>query len=291
MNKSFISLFFLCFFILFSCKKKKKETAIEYNAGKLTVVTDESFESVVNALTNGYVLSYPKTEIDVKVQKEDLALLDFLNRKNKVIVMSRELSDQEMSAYKEHVNEEFLPAPFAADAVLFVVLKDSERSSVGYDEIFRELNSKEKRIIFDGSNSSNLNFVAQSLGKKPADLKYSVISGNENVIEQLAKHPGRIGVVSLNTLSRPYDKKSQELRDKVKVLAVEKDGKVFKPSVTNLKAMEYPFTRVLYFLTNEGGFNIANGFVRFSCTQLGQIIVEKEGLQPYYIFEREVQMN
>jgi phosphate transport system substrate-binding protein len=55
--------------------------------------------------------------------------------------------------------------------------------------------------------------------------------------------------------------------------------------------MNYPFTRVLYFLTNEGNFNIANGFIRYSCTQLGQMIVQKEGLQPYNIYGREVQMR
>jgi phosphate transport system substrate-binding protein len=58
-----------------------------------------------------------------------------------------------------------------------------------------------------------------------------------------------------------------------------------------MRKMKYPFTRVLYFLTNEGNFNIANGFIRFSCTHLGQKIVQKEGLQPYNIYKREVQMR
>jgi len=48
---------------------------------------------------------------------------------------------------------------------------------------------------------------------------------------------------------------------------------------------------VLYFITNEGYYGLGNGFIRFSCQQLGQIIVEKEGLQPYNIFRREVQMR
>ncbi len=55
--------------------------------------------------------------------------------------------------------------------------------------------------------------------------------------------------------------------------------------------MKYPFVRTVYFLTNENGFGIAKGFLRFSCTQLGQIVVSKEGLQPYFLFSREVQMR
>lgn len=290
MGKSFLLFILSVTFLLVSCKKKKK-TDIEYNAGKLTIVTDESFQSVTTALADGYMLNYPETQLEVKTQKEDLALLDFLKKKNKLIVMSRELSKEEEAVYKEHIDKEIVPARFAADAVLFVVLKDDSRSSISYDNIVKELTSDKKNIIFDGSNSSNLNFVAQTIGKKPSELKYSVISGNQNVIEQLGNHPGRIGAVSLNTLSRPYDEKSVELRNKVKILAVEKQGKLYQPNMVGLKSMEYPFTRILYFLTNEAGFNIANGFVRYSCTQLGQMIVEKEGLQPYYIFNREVQMN
>ena len=58
-----------------------------------------------------------------------------------------------------------------------------------------------------------------------------------------------------------------------------------------IRNMKYPFTRILYFLTNEGNFGVGNGFIRFSCTQIGQIVVSNEGLQPYNIFKREVQMR
>jgi len=133
--------------------------------------------------------------------------------------------------------------------------------------------------------------VAQKLNKKPGELKFSIIPGSTNVIEELNKYPNKIGVIGLNTISRPYDKDAEKLRSMIKILPVKKDGKSFLPDADGLREMKYPFTRVLYFLTNEGSFNIANGFIRYSCTQLGQMIVEKEGLQPYNIYRREVQMR
>lgn len=77
----------------------------------------------------------------------------------------------------------------------------------------------------------------------------------------------------------------------VKVLPVVDKGKSYNADSEGLRTMKYPFTRVLYFLNNESGFNIANGFIRFSCTHLGQKIVQKEGLQPYNLYKREVQMR
>ncbi|MDH6251167.1 phosphate transport system substrate-binding protein [Chryseobacterium sp. H1D6B] len=288
-NSIKIVILFILSIITVGCKKEDKSPS--YHKGDLTILTDESFKSVTEALADGYMINYPETHIKVVTKKEDLGFLDLLNDKARIAVMSRELSPEEIKAYEEHVDLKFLPAKFAADAVIFIVPKDSPKESISMDEINKGMLSEDKEFIFDGTNSSNLNFVAQKLNKQPKDLKFSVIAGNENIIEQLNKYPNKIGVIGLNTFSRPYDKVSEKLKEMVKVLPVENKGKLYTADFDGLREMRYPFTRVLYFLTNEGNFNIANGFIRYSCTQLGQMIVQKEGLQPYNIFKREVQMR
>ena len=275
--------------IIVGCKKEDKSPS--YHKGDLTILTDESFKSVTEALADGYMINYPETKIKVVTRKEDLGFLDLLQGKARIAVMSKELSPEEVKAFEEQVDMKILPAKFAADAVVFVVPINSPKTSISMDEIRNGLQSDNKDFIFDGTNSSNLNFVAQKLKKQPKDLKFSVIPGSQNIIEELNKYPNKIGVIGLNTFSRPYDKTSEKLRELVKVLPVENNGKLYSADSAGLREMKYPFTRVLYFLTNEGNFNIANGFIRYSCTQLGQMIVEKEGLQPYNIYKREVQMR
>lgn len=289
--KSKTLLFFLGLLLFFfSCKKK--ETVVDNPVqGEITISTDESFKSVAEALTDRYMALYPNTKINLEIKKEDLGYLDLLDNKVRVIVMSRELSQKEKDAYKSKIDMDMVPARFAADAVVFIVPKSSTRTSISLNEIKEELNSDNKRIVFDGTNSSNLNFVAQKLNTTPDKLKFSIINGNKNVVEQLNSHPDKIGVISLNTISRPYDKESEELRNSVKLLSVTEGNKTLKPTIANIRNMSYPFTRVLYFLTNEPYFGLGNGLIRFSCMQLGQIVVSKEGLQPYNIFERQVQMR
>lgn len=283
-----IMLFFLSI-IAVGCKNEDKSPS--YHKGEMTILTDESFKSVTEALAEGYMINYPETKIKVSTKKEDLGFLDLLNDKARIVVMSRDLSPEEMKTYKERVDRNFLPARFAADAVIFIVPKNSAKESISMDEIDKGMQSENKEFIFDGANSSNLNFVAQKLKKHPKDLKFSIIPGNKNIIEELNKYPDKIGVIGLNTFSRPYDKESEQLRNMVKILPIESNGKLYNTDYENLRKMNYPFTRILYFLTNEGNFNIANGFIRYSCTQLGQMIVQKEGLQPYNLYRREVQMR
>lgn len=288
-NNFKVIILFVLSIVAVSCKKEDKSPS--YYKGDLTILTDESFKSVTEALADGYMINYPEAHLKVVTRKEDLGFLDLLKGKARVAVMSRDLSPEELKAFKEQVGSKFLPARFAADAVVFIVPKNSTRTSISMDEIQNGLLSDKKEFVFDGTNSSNLNYVAQKLKKQPKDLQFSVIPGSENIIEQLNKYPDKIGVIGLNTFSRPYDKTSEKLRDMVKVLPVENKGKLYTPDFAGLREMKYPFTRVLYFLTNEGNFNIANGFIRYSCTQLGQMIVQKEGLQPYNIYKREVQMR
>lgn len=282
----------ICFFVLMvSCKKKEVRLIDSPQQGEITMEVDESFASVSEALTDRYMALYPGTKINLEIKKEDFAFLDLLKGKTRVIVMSRDLSASEKEAYKKETSLDWLPAKFAADAVVFIVPKDSPRESISVEEIRKELTGNTKNIIFDGTNSSNLNFVAQKLSTTPDKLQFSIINGNKSIIEQLNKFPEKIGAIGLNTISRPYDPESELLRNSVKILKVVKDNKSYEPRIENLANMSYPFSRVLYFLTNEKYFGLGNGFIRFSCTQLGQIVVSKEGLQPYHIFRREVQMR
>jgi len=159
------------------------------------------------------------------------------------------------------------------------------------EDIKKGLLSENKTFVFDGNNASNLNFVADKFGFQASQMNYSIINGNENVVNELNKFPEKIGVISLNTMSRPYSKQAELLRDKVKVLAVRSGSTVYTVNAKNLSEMQYPLTRLVYFLNNEGGFGMAKGIIRFACTQKGQLVVEKEGLQPYNLFKREVEMK
>ena len=78
--------------ILVSCSKEKKQDIDNPNKGEITIEVDESFQSVTEALTERYMALNPQTKINLVVKKEDLALLDFFERKIRVVVLSRELS-------------------------------------------------------------------------------------------------------------------------------------------------------------------------------------------------------
>lgn len=286
MNKFFL-FFVIAIATLVSCKGDNKTN---YNKGELVVSVDPSSFDIADALSYRYMKAYPEAKITIKQQKEREGLKDLLEGRIGTIIMSRELSDGEKITFKQKYNFNPKPAYFAADALVFVVPKESSINTISVEEVKKMLTDGKRNLIFDGANGSNIDYIADRLGMKTADMQYSSLKTNEEIINDISQYNDHIGVVSLNTISRPYGEKAQVLRDKVKIITVsEKDGP-FSPERTNLKNMKYPFTRYLYFLTSEGNFGIANGFIRYSCTQIGQMIVDKNGLQPYNLYPREVRI-
>ena len=265
-------LYILSAFLVFSCKseeQKKEEATPLHTRGEITLQYDDSFVNIAEALSQRYVKVYPNAKINLKVSKEDQALEDLLNHKVDMIIMSRELTEKERKYWDAKTKLPWQPSYFAADAVCFVVNKNSEKQHVSLEEIKEMLKSGDKKLIFDGANTSNLNAVLQKLNLDLKDVKYSRLEGNENIIESLEKFSNHIGVVSYNTISRPYGERATELRE-------------------NIKTQKYPLTKLLYFLTDEGTFGVANGLIRYSCTDIGQKIVSREGLQPYNLYPRTI---
>lgn len=288
MNKVIIY-FFFAFNFFVSCAKDNTDNP---QTGSITVEADESFENISRVLKDRYMLFYPKTKINLITKKENVALQDLLHGKARVIVMSRELTDDEKKAFKQRFKAEVEPARFAADGLVFIVSKSSTLNSISVEDVKSRLQDGKNSLIFDGVNSANTSFIAKRLNLDPNHLKYSTLASNEEIVRNIDKYPNSIGVVGYNVLSRPHNKESKIFRESVKILPViDSKGKSVAISTQTLKNNTYPFTRVLYFLTNEAYFGLGNGFIRFSCSQPGQIIAKKQGLQPFYIIPREVKIT
>jgi ABC-type phosphate transport system substrate-binding protein len=125
--KNSIKLIMLFFVSIVAVGCKKEDKSPSYHKGEMTILTDESFKSVTEALAEGYMINYPETKIKVTTKKEDLGFIDLLNNKVRIAVMSRDLTPEEIKEYEKQIELKFLPAKFAADAVIFVVPKDSPK--------------------------------------------------------------------------------------------------------------------------------------------------------------------
>lgn len=287
MNKYFIYLLLSLFFI--SCGKEKEE-GISYHKGELTIAVDPSLLEVVDALSYRYMKIYENADIKIDTVKERVGLKGLLDRKYSTIVMSRPLTPTEVQSYKAEVGVDPIKGYFAAGAVIFVVPKDSQLKEISYKDIRKKLVDSSYSFLTNGANSGNTDFMAYKLDLPTTEMKIRPFKSDKEVIENLPKYKNAIGIIGLNTISRPYGSDAIALRDKIRILPVKKDSIALAPTKVNLKENTYPFTKIIYFLTTESGYGIAHGLMRYAANQAGQLIVQHNGLQMYYLYERRVRI-
>jgi len=87
--KNSVKLIMLLFISMIAINCKQEDKSPSYHKGDLTILTDESFKSVTEALAEGYMINYPETKIKVVTKKEDLGFLDLLQDKARIAVMSK----------------------------------------------------------------------------------------------------------------------------------------------------------------------------------------------------------
>ena len=269
---------------------KKKEA---YRKGKLVIATDPSFLNLGTTLVEIFHEAYPEAQVTFKPEVEDLVIADFVNGKVTMAMVSRDLTPEEAKILLNKTKIKYIPSQIACDASVFVVSKESTINQVSLSDIRTGITDSATKFIFDNGNSSNFNTVIRKSGVTiTKNHKIKALGDAEKVIDFVSKNKSHIGIIGLDILSDEDNPKVQELLSKIRILPVINDkNKLVEPSVPNLREGKYPFTKRIYLLNAEADFLVGSSFARFAGSQRGQLIVTKAGLQPYYLYERRVEMH
>ncbi len=275
-----------------SCSHPKDNDVVSVARGKITVTVDESFKPITDAQIVAYQAHYPEAEFNVIYTPEQKAINLMLSDSSDLAIVSRELTEEEQKYFTQR-NLKYLPGKMAVDAVTLIVNKANTRTSISIDEIENILKGNEStsKLIFDNSSSSNLNSMLKKFNITDINKKnIFAAKGTIDVFEQVQNNVNAIGLVGLNWISDVDDKNSMALKNSIKVLGVETMTHTIYPTVSTMKDQTYPFTKVIYLHTTQRDWGVAMGFVRFSCTQIGQLVVEKMGLQPFHLIPKNYQL-
>ncbi|RYU96996.1 PstS family phosphate ABC transporter substrate-binding protein [Emticicia agri] len=282
-----------CALLFFKCSKPDKPDLP--NDGEITIAADESLKPIVDAQVMAYNAHYPKAILHVKYMPEQKAMALLMQDSVDVAIGTREATDNEKAIFTSR-KIAYLPAKMALDGVALITNLSNplENISLGeLKEIFDGKSYTDYKLVFDNSNSSNLNYMIQKLNIK--DLKKANIfaaDGNKDVIDYIEKNPKAIGMIGGNWISDLDDQNSRTFISRVKVLGVSAAGQkaYYKPTTEALRARKYPLERRVYLHTMDH-YGLTKAFIRFCCAQIGQLVVEKSGLIPYFIYEKGVIIN
>lgn len=270
--------------IVISCVKKdkndpKSDTIIE---GKTTILVDETLMPIVEDQVTIFETQYD-AKITLLPKSEKESVIDFVNEKSGIIVLSRELNKEEIAIFNQKKIKPRTTA-FAIDAITFIKNTKSNDTLIDLKEVIDYLKGTKnsiKGLVFDNPNSSTVSYLCglAKIESLPSEGVFS-FKTNDEVIKHVSENDGMIGVVGINWLTQPKAA-MQKYVSSVKILSVKTaDNKYVYPSQENIGSRAYPLARVLYIINCQGYEGLGMGFASFIAGEIGQRIITQSGLSP-----------
>jgi len=253
--------------------------------GSTEVTVDETVKPIVDDQVAVFEGTYYEAKIAVKAKSEAEVVNDLLNQKAKVVVLTRDLSKDELQRFEKSKIKPRV-TPFAVDAIALISNKNNNDTLIALKTVIDFLqgkgNSTIKGLVFDNPNSSTVRYM-----KELAKIKDVPTAGvfsfktNDEVIKFVSENDGMIGIVGVNWLSQPSPNMLETIK-KINVLSVKglNDNNYYSPSQNDIAEEKYPLARDLFIINCQGYSGLGMGFSSFIAGDIGQRIVLKSGLMP-----------
>ena len=279
--------------------------------GTVAVSTDETFAPILQAQVDTFAKLYPNAHIKMSFQPEEKVMLDLINDKVKVAVVSRELNAAETAYF---VKQTIVPRTtrIGIDGLAVVLNRANPDSlftiaqladiftgkTANWSQVSGKRGLAAINVVFDANRSSTARFVRDSVTRGVALTKrVFAATSNPALLDYIATHPNAIGVVGVNWISDRDDPAAMTFFNKVRVAGITarpnpKPADYIQPFQVYLAEktpeqlaehedlQNYPLRRNLYVISREARAGLGTGFASFVAGKTGQLIFQKSGLLP-----------
>ena len=280
-------------------------------SGTVAVSVDETFAPILQAQVDTFAKLYPNAHVKMSFQPEEKVMLDLINDKIKVAVVSRELNAAEQADF---VKQTIVPRTtrIGIDGLAIVLNRtnpDSLLTVAQLGDIFTgktanwsQVSGKKGlttiNVVFDANRSSTTRFVLDSVTRGTALTKRAfAATSNPALLDYVASHPNAIGVVGVNWISDRDDPTAMKFLNKVRVASITSRPnpttndfiqpyqaylaeKTPEQLAEHVELQNYPLRRSLYVISREARAGLGTGFASFIAGKNGQLIFQKSGLLP-----------
>ncbi len=301
MHKLFFVLFFIVSCTDFSYNGKGEDIP---TAGNIEIGFERGDSMLVMQWLDQFHLQYPKSKIIPRFLNYSELVEMFKSDSLPGIFLHGKFSEEEMEWFKQKRNATVNEIVLGQSSVAFIANKNMPLEKLTRKNIieiyglgdepptkFIALSSFkgiEIRTIFDSAKAWN---VDSSILRKNR-VYFKELGSDQKVIDFVKSNPKYIGLVSLNSIADKKDPLAVENAKSIKVLKIESHtGEFHAPFQSQIKAKQYPFVFPLISYEAQGYDGLMKGFVIFTNSQPGQIILQKCGLVPFNPHGRRIELQ
>ncbi len=206
-----------------SCTPIKKG---EYAKGSATIFCDDGFRNILDEEIQVFEFSYPDASIIPFYVSEQEAIDTFLADKTQSIIITRELTQDEVKYMKSKFKRIVKQNCIAVDAVALITNKNNPVQQFSLQDVSDIMTGKIShwnqlagadstaiKLVFDNAGSSTVSYMRERFlpkGAKMSDNKNAFAQNNNaQVIDVVKKDPNAIGIISVSWLGNNLEKAKQ----------------------------------------------------------------------------------
>lgn len=315
--------------LLASCSGGQKAKSVEPDIQKMVLVSDASFENIIDQEIDVFEYSYNTKRRQAWVipyyvsQRAAIDSLLDLDNSVRTIVSARTLNSNE-KAYLTNHKLKVREKRIAVDAIALIVNENNPQDVISMKELRQILSGEIKtwsemwptkldsiRVVFDQNGSSVMQFMRDSIcGGTPFGSNVYAEQSARDVFDAVTSRPNAIGIVGVSWVSADMDGTTlskEEMRRRssesdttnlsfnpaIKVMAVAPDGSVqaYKPYQAYIFDGRYPLYRSVYLITTTVGGTLNNAFYAFVTGMQGQKVIQLTGVLPAVFQPRMVSVT
>jgi phosphate transport system substrate-binding protein len=290
-NLNFWWILLLLFPCSISCNNASTKTVAKetIHSGEIHISVDESFKPVMDAQIQVFESSFPNAKINVHYKAEAECLKDMLNDSIRLIITTRQLTDNERDAVKSKLQFAAYEGRLAYDAVAVIVNKNAADTAFTMNDIADLAKGGGRlkyKLVLDGlSATSTVRYVNDSLARgTPLGKNVLAAPNTMGVVQYIGNNTDAIGMVGLSWVANIEDTVQQNYLRNVKIAAIDCalcEPVIFiKPYQSNIVSGKYPMVRGLYYILKENYNGLGSGLVDFLIYERGQLIFRRAYLWP-----------
>ncbi len=230
----------------------------EYAKGSATLFCDDGFKTILDEEIEVFEYTYPEASIIPFYVSEQEAIDSLLSNKTQAIIVTKELTKEQVQFMKSKFKRVVRSHCIAVDAVALIANKDNPVTSLSVDEIGEILKGKISRwnqlagndttaikIVFDNAGSSTVSYLREKFlgdSARIADNPNAFAQKtNAQVFDIVKKDKNALGVISVSWLGEdlsvakkvPMDKRMEDYKNETDTIASELTSEVNIIKVSN----------------------------------------------------------
>ncbi|MBL7719271.1 MAG: substrate-binding domain-containing protein [Flavipsychrobacter sp.] len=256
-------------------------------SGQIDISVDETYRPVIEQQLKVFDSSYPEAKITPHYKAEADCFKDFFDGKARLILVTRELSEEEV-AFMEQKKVVTTSVALVRDAIAVILPPGATDTMFGIEQLKGILtgayDKKKYTVVFDNERSSTVRYITDSLlaGQKLGGNVFAA-QGNDSVLAYVERNKDAIGFVGVNYVGNPDGSTGDnEFIGRVKIASIWNDEKkeAYKPYQAFVANQAYPLSRNMYFIHGESYPGLGTGFGNFLKDTRGQLIFAHAHLFP-----------